>query len=339
MRISIAIAVRDGERYLQPLLDSLLRQTQPPYEVVAVDDESTDSTPALLEAFAADAPFPVRIERFAERRGHVAGFMHAASLCGGDVIAFCDGDDVWVERKLEVCGSELEASGAMLALHSARVVDAELRDVGFAWPDTGPTRTVPVLGLVALDVEAPGMAMVFRRELLTVADFDTRPPSRYGFGRQMLNDEWVLFLAGAVGRIRLLADELVLYRRHGANDSLGPEGRHQRRLTLRPVLENYENAAVHTRACAEYLEHASARNPAFAPRLAEAAREYRRAAESWELRVALYNARDRRTRARLLGRLVRNGAYRGRAAGGFGRPALGKDLAGGVGLRVGARPD
>ena len=320
------MAVRNGERWLQPLLDSLAAQTMVPAELVVTDDASGDATPRLLEEFASTAPFPVRIERFAERRGHVEGFISAASRCDGDVVAFCDADDVWLPHKLETCGRELAAAGATLVMHSARVVDAELQESGVCWPAIAADRTVPPLGLIGLAVDAPGMAMVFRREVLDAAPFIERPPSRYGLGRAMLHDEWVLFLAGVLGCVRLLAEPLVLYRQHESNDSGGVVER-DRRLTLQPAMKDYVQAAGHLAACASYLRAAG---------LADGAEHYRRVAADWDLRAALYRREDRRGRARALRRLIERRAYRDRSEGGFGRAALGKDLVGGLALRVAA---
>lgn len=336
MRISVALATHDAERYLPALLESLARQTRPPQELVVSDDASTDGTVELLEAFAATAPFPVRILRRDAWRGHVPTFMEAADACEGDAIAFCDADDVWLEGKLERCAAELEAAGATLVLHTTRVVDGELRDLGRCWPDVPETRTVPPLGLTGLESDAPGMAMLVRREVLGAASFDARPPSRYGLGRLMLHDEWIFFLAGVLGPIRLLAEPLLLYRQHGANDS-GGWVEHRRRTTLTPAVEDYRNAAEHTAACAAYLDAAAAGGGPEAARLQAGARAYRAMAANWELRTSLYGARDRRTRARTLGRLLARGAYGARPSGGFGRAALGKDVVAGVALRVTAR--
>jgi len=333
-RISVALAVRNGEAYLEPLLASLARQTRPPFELVAVDDASQDSTPSILADFAGDAPFPVRIERFPERRGHVEGFVHGGHLCRGELVAWCDGDDVWLEPKLEHCGRELVDTDASLVLHQAHVVDGALQSLGRIWPEIKQTELVPPLGLTGLEVDAPTMAMVYRRELLEVGDFASRPPSRYGHGRQMLNDEWMFFLAGVLGPIRLLAEPLLLYRRHGANDSPGAL-EHRRRLTLRPVMEDYRNAAAHTAACAGYLERTRSDDARMAALLAEGARRYRSMAESWERRVELYESDDRRTRVRLLRRLVADRAYAARTVGGFGRAALAKDVAGALRPSVG----
>ena len=324
MRISVALACRNGEHYVGPLLDSLARQTAPPHELVVHDDASDDSTPELVERFGASAPFPVRLERGGERVGATQAFVAAARRCAGDAIAFCDQDDVWLERKLEVCGRELERSGAALVMHSTRPVDAQLRDSGRIWPAIHRTRFVPELALTGLDVDAPGMAMVFPRGLLETADFDARPASRYGGGGQMLHDEWVCFLAGALGPIRLVAEPLVLYRHHDSNHSGGWVDR-QRTVSLRPATEDYVRAARYTAACADYLERAG---------LEAGARAYRRASRNWTLRSSLYSASDRRARARVLRRLLAGRAYRNREVGGFGRAAFAKDLAAGVALAV-----
>jgi glycosyltransferase involved in cell wall biosynthesis len=50
--ISIALCTYNGERFLREQLDSLLAQEHPNFEIVAVDDASTDGTLAILEACA-----------------------------------------------------------------------------------------------------------------------------------------------------------------------------------------------------------------------------------------------------------------------------------------------
>ncbi|HEX8073557.1 MAG TPA: glycosyltransferase [Thermoleophilaceae bacterium] len=331
MSVSVAMSTHNAERYLEPLLESLARQTRLPDELVAHDDGSEDSTVPLLESFGRSAPFPVRIDRDPVRRGFVFGFLRAAELCEGDLIAFCDADDVWVESKLEVCERALQGSAAWLAMHTVKVVDRELRQIAPDWPAIESTRLVPPLRLTGLHLDAPGLAIVFRRALLAIADVDRRPESRFGAGRQMIHDEFVMFMAGVLGPVQLMAEPLVLYRQHGNNDSGWFE--RERRMTLTPVLDDYGNAARHTAECARFLESTRSDDPSIAARLAAGAEHYRRAALNWELRTSLYRAGDRRTRARLVSRMVASRAYGSRTAGGFGRLALGKDLVGAIALR------
>jgi glycosyltransferase involved in cell wall biosynthesis len=50
-RISVIVPVRDGERYLAEALESILRQSAPPFEVIVVDDGSTDATPTVAARY------------------------------------------------------------------------------------------------------------------------------------------------------------------------------------------------------------------------------------------------------------------------------------------------
>lgn len=332
-RISIALATYNSERFLDELLASLTRQTRPPDELVVHDDASQDATLDILDAFAKHAPFEVRIERAVERGGHVEGFLRAARACTGDVVAFCDSDDVWVERKLEICQRELEASAAQVALHTVRVVDAELREIAAPWPPLGPSRVVPRLGITGVNVDAPGMAIVFRRGMFDALDPAARPPSRYGLERQMVHDEWVLFIGSLMGAVAIIDEPLVLYRQHGGNET--GWFRRSRAVTLTPVVADYAISASYCRGCADYLASTRNDDPSVAARIAEGAAHYAHAADNWALRLALYDAQDRRTRARLVWRLLAAKAYRPMlTADGFGRRALVKDVVAGVALRT-----
>jgi glycosyltransferase involved in cell wall biosynthesis len=335
VRISVVLATCDSARYLGDLLESLRRQTQPPFELVVEDDASDDETPALLSAFAERAPFPVRVELHRERAGHVRAFLRGARRSSGDAIAFCDHDDVWEARKLAVCARELERTGALLALHTARLVDEDLRDLGRDWPPVGRARLVPPLGLIGLEIDTPGLAMAFRMELLDVFDFDSRPRSRYVRDSQMLHDEWVTFTAGVLGSIAIVPEPLVRYRQHGSNQSGWVQRR--RDTTLRPALQDYEDAALYLDGCARYLELTSAPEGTNAHRIAAGAAAYRHVARRWAMRAALYRTEGRGRRARMIGRLLAARAYGDRASGGFGHASLAKDVAAGLAFHVSAQ--
>lgn len=328
MRVSVGMATHNSARWLGTLLDSLARQTSPPHELVVCDDASEDGTPEMVGSFAESAPFPVRLIRNASRRGHVDSFLRAAEACSGDLVALCDHDDVWLADKLAVCGRLLGESGAVLALHSVRVVDEELVEVAEPWPRIPATRVVPPLSLTGYELDAPGMAMVFRRWLLDAAPRDARPPSRYLPGERMLHDEWLFMLANVCGSIQLIAEPLLLYRQHGANH-YGYTAR-QRDASLTPAVETYRRVADLSRATADYLAAAEPADPGLDARFAAGARHHRRAATRWALRAALYESAGRRARAAALGRLLRSRAYGARDAGGFGRQALGKDVVAGL---------
>jgi glycosyltransferase involved in cell wall biosynthesis len=138
--VSIAMATCNGASYIAEQLESLRRQDTQPHELVVSDDASTDQTVDIIAEFAANAPFPVRIERNRARVGYRANFMKVAGLCGSEVIAFCDQDDVWLPHKLSVCLKAFESDDVLLAYHNATVVSADLKPLGTLARQAAPRR-------------------------------------------------------------------------------------------------------------------------------------------------------------------------------------------------------
>src|SRR5689334_20578062 len=50
-RVSVVMPVYNAERYLSEALDSILRQTFPDFELIVIDDGSTDQSRAIIESF------------------------------------------------------------------------------------------------------------------------------------------------------------------------------------------------------------------------------------------------------------------------------------------------
>jgi glycosyltransferase involved in cell wall biosynthesis len=98
--ISILLPVRNEARHLPAALASLFAQTRQDWELVAVDDGSTDATPAILAA-AARRDGRVRPLRSPER-GLVPALNHGLAACRAPLVARMDGDDVCHPRRLAV---------------------------------------------------------------------------------------------------------------------------------------------------------------------------------------------------------------------------------------------
>jgi glycosyltransferase involved in cell wall biosynthesis len=97
MRISVAIAAYNAEAYVAEAIDSVLSQSRPPDEVIVVDDGSDDRTPAILEGFGN------RIICLSQPNGgQAAAINKAVAVATGDLLGFCDADDLWTPRKLEL---------------------------------------------------------------------------------------------------------------------------------------------------------------------------------------------------------------------------------------------
>jgi glycosyltransferase involved in cell wall biosynthesis len=95
--VSIAIPVRNGERFLRQALDSVLDQTYRPIEVIVVDDGSTDSTPKIVKQYG-----PAVLYLSQNHQGLPAGRNRGIAAANGEYLAFLAHDDLFTPDKLEI---------------------------------------------------------------------------------------------------------------------------------------------------------------------------------------------------------------------------------------------
>jgi len=94
--VSVVIPAYNSEKHIAETLRSVLAQTYRNYEVIVVDDGSSDGTLRLARSFEP------QVKVLTKKNGGPASARNLAiSNSQGDYIAFLDGDDLWVEDKLE----------------------------------------------------------------------------------------------------------------------------------------------------------------------------------------------------------------------------------------------
>jgi glycosyltransferase involved in cell wall biosynthesis len=93
--VSVIVPMFNCERFVAEALDSVLGQDYPNVEVIAIDDGSTDGTTAIVERYAPR----VRLLR-QQNLGPAAARNRGVRESSGKYLAFLDGDDVWLPRKL-----------------------------------------------------------------------------------------------------------------------------------------------------------------------------------------------------------------------------------------------
>jgi len=94
--VSFVVPVHNGEHYLLECLHSILLQTVPPFEVLVIDDGSTDSSAQVASSCG---PSVVCLRE--PHRGQGAARNRGVAAARGELIAFLDADDVIPPRKLE----------------------------------------------------------------------------------------------------------------------------------------------------------------------------------------------------------------------------------------------
>jgi cellulose synthase/poly-beta-1,6-N-acetylglucosamine synthase-like glycosyltransferase len=185
--LSVLLPARDAAATLAEALEGVLAQEgAPPFEVVCVDDGSTDRTPAVLAQYAARDP-RVRLVRGAAR-GLVAALQLGLSHCRAPLIARMDADDLVHPARLRLQAGFLTANPAVGAVGSlVRLVPGPLTP-GLArleaWLDSCVT---PEECALARFVEAPLVhpSITFRRSALDVVG---------GFQDRGWAEDWDLLL-------------------------------------------------------------------------------------------------------------------------------------------------
>jgi len=209
MKISIAMATYNGEKYLKEQLDSFLAQTRQPDELVVTDDCSDDHTVAMIEAFAREAPFEVRCYVNDENLGFVGNFSRALSLCMGDLVFLSDQDDVWFENKIEQIETiAQEDDYSLLFINDTVLADARLETTGLT--KLGQMRS----GGLSESLFTMGACLAVRRKLL---DMCLPIPQEHNS-----HDVWLSSFAENLGRKRIVNIPLQYYRRHDRNASYTP---------------------------------------------------------------------------------------------------------------------
>lgn len=114
--VSIIMPVLNGERYIRTAIESILDQTFRNYELVVIDDGSTDATPAIVASFS--ERMAIRYVRHAERLGIPRSMNDGVSHASGDFIAFLDHDDTWFPEFLETQRAYLAEHPDVAMVHS-----------------------------------------------------------------------------------------------------------------------------------------------------------------------------------------------------------------------------
>jgi glycosyltransferase involved in cell wall biosynthesis len=103
--VSILIQAYNGERYVRECLDSALAQTYENFEIIFLDDHSTDGTAAIVKEYVAreEATGSARLKYIlpAKRLGIVEGRNELLRQAKGELLAWLDADDVYLPDKVK----------------------------------------------------------------------------------------------------------------------------------------------------------------------------------------------------------------------------------------------
>lgn len=207
-RVSVIIPCYNHGRFLAEAIESVLAQTTRAFEIIVIDDGSTDDSGLVARRYPR-----VRCIR-QPNRGVAAARNAGLAASGGELIVFLDADDRLLPAALEAGVRELGAHPAWaLAVGRSRFIAAD--GTPLPGPEPRPLGPEPYLTLLWRNIiRMPAMVMFRRRALEAVGGF------RYGVDACA---DYDLYLRIARTMPVGSHDELVAeYRRHSQNMSLDP---------------------------------------------------------------------------------------------------------------------
>ncbi len=207
VKVSVIIPAYNGDRYLAEAINSVLVQTYNDYEIIVVDDGSTDNTRHVVEQYGKTVQYLSQTNQ-----GVAASRNLGLAASRGEYIAFLDQDDVFLPHKLSAQVALLKQNSDLGMVNSGWQIMDQLGEVKAA---VQPWQHIPNLDRKNLVIWKPVFlgAMLFRRSWLErLKGFDTNL-------EQTPDVDLVMRLAMMDCPAAWAKQTTVKYRQHDANAS------------------------------------------------------------------------------------------------------------------------
>jgi glycosyltransferase involved in cell wall biosynthesis len=246
---SVLIATRNHEAYIEQTLESVAGQSCADFDLVVVDDGSTDRTAEVAHAwlvrFGARHPRPVSLLRTANG-GQSSAFERGFSSCRGRYICLLDSDDRWLPHKLALVEDAVRGDrSAGMIVHPLYVITPD----GVRTGDVRPMRARLSEGDVRTQLAATGRhvapatsGVVIRRDVF--AELLPMPTKGFPSGA----DSYLTFGASLRAPVRVIGEPCGEYRIHADSQyllrMLSVSGLERSVALQRTILEHFGLAGV-----------------------------------------------------------------------------------------------
>lgn len=128
MSVTVIMPAYNCELYIETAIRSVINQTYTNWELIVIDDCSTDSTRDIVARLIEEDPRVTLIEN-SMNLGAAENRNKGVSLSKGDYVAFLDSDDIWYPEKLSIQLEKMDESGADISYTSYEIVDGDTNRV------------------------------------------------------------------------------------------------------------------------------------------------------------------------------------------------------------------
>lgn len=249
-RVTVIIIFLNEEAFITAAIESVRAQTLGGWELILVDDGSTDGSTAIAKDYAAAEPERIG---YIEHSGHENRGMSASRNAGlriarGEYVAFLDADDLWLPRRLEVHLNILEADPEIsLVMGRTRIWHSWRKGRG-AGPDLITELGLPVGRVLAPPIVAIGFLEANFGNLPGICGVTSRTEDLLAAGgfedafRTLYEDQVFFFKMCLRYNVYAVDDVLDCYRQHAdsaCNRADQGSGRGPLRFTFLDWLHNH----------------------------------------------------------------------------------------------------
>lgn len=215
--VAVLVSTYNGEHYIKEQLDSILNQSYNEVEIFIRDDGSSDRTVEIIEEYIGMHKNIHLIDND-ENLGCAASFLSLLEHVNADYYFFCDQDDVWSEKKVEITlSSFLNNNDIPHLVHSDLfVVNESLNMINQSFYDY--QKLDPIIGYdkkkLVVQNYIVGCTVCINKEL---RDLVVKYINISGINGIAMHDWWIALTAMFFGKITYIARPLVHYRQHDNN--------------------------------------------------------------------------------------------------------------------------
>ena len=131
-KIDILMATYNGEKYISAQIESVLKQTYSNFNLIILDDSSTDNTYSILEEYA-KIDRRIVLSSNNKNLGSNKTFSSLLKKVKSNFFMFCDQDDIWSNTKIEDSLNQLKKENSDLVFTDLEIVDQNMNTLNYSF--------------------------------------------------------------------------------------------------------------------------------------------------------------------------------------------------------------
>ena len=186
MKFSVVIAAYNASNTIRATLQSCLSQTFAAFEIIVVNDASTDDTASIIQACSSS----ITLISFIENKGVSAARNAGWAEASGDYVTFLDSDDIWHPEKLFWINESLKGNSKAHFMAHQYTVDSSVINSRFTKPNE---KSISFSNLLIRN-QIQGSCIVIKGDLKIRFDESMRHCEDYDLALRCAYQEDILFL-------------------------------------------------------------------------------------------------------------------------------------------------